>query len=92
MILHATVERSWGDRHSWTVWAYAPGLDRPTCYGISVGPSLSLARRLAALITAGRVFPDAHVARDCNGQTYMAGHSEVMGRTLVADIERLEAR
>lgn len=91
MTPHATVEHSFGDRHSWTVWAHWPGVDRPRTYGISVGPNLDTARRLAALMVAGRVFPGAYVARDVDGCTYVAGPSAVMGRTLHEDMARLEA-
>ena len=87
---HAVVERTWGSPASFTVWAHWPGVDRPRTYGISVGPDIRTAQRLATLMVAGLVFPDAHPETDCNGHTYMAGRSEVMGRTLMADIERLE--
>ena len=48
--------------------------------------------RLAGAIEAGLVFPKAEILVDNYGKTYMSAPPTVMGRTLGADLRRLEAR
>lgn len=74
---------------AFVVTAHWDGVDRPRTHSISCGQDQKLAQRLADAMAAGRVYADAHVTTDVNGQTYVAAASRVMGRHLNRDLKAL---
>lgn len=74
---------------SYVVTAHWAGVERPEVHSISCGQNQKLAQRLADAIASGKVYTDAEVKVDVDGNTYVAATSRVMGRHLNADLKRL---
>ncbi len=63
------------------------GVDRPHSYGLAV--TKKNAPRLIRAINAGAVTPDAKIATDVNGKTYVSFTSAVHTRYINVDLQRL---
>lgn len=65
-------------------------VDRPNTRGWGLGPKHeALANRLVRAINDGVIFSDFRKGTDVNGHTYITATSNVLGRTLNADLRRL---
>lgn len=69
------------------IWA---GVDRPDVGGFGVRPrQMALALRLKAAMESGAAFSSCQMFTDVNGHTYIGTNSNILGRTMNADLKRL---
>lgn len=82
-----------GEDGDWTVKAVFVSdvqVDRPNSRGWGLGPRHeALANRLVRAVNDGVIFSDFRKGTDDNGQTYLTATSNILGRTLNADLRRL---
>jgi hypothetical protein len=72
------------------LWEGAEKVDRNHVYGMILSKTKrALAERLVRAIEAGVVISDLAIKTDVNGNTYVGSKSNVLGRTLNADLKRL---
>jgi hypothetical protein len=68
----------------------SPNVDRPHTFGWGVGlKHTKLAERLKKAVDAGAVCVTPFVKKDIYGKTYVEAKSNVLGRTMNADLKRL---
>lgn len=88
--VHAVATRDADGIHVKATFTSPVPTDRGGSYGWGLRPTHArLAQRLVAAINDGVIFTNFRMGTDVNGKTYLSATSNILGRTLNADLTRL---